>query len=144
MIATLLGADLFKQGMNLYFDRHDGQAVTIEDFVACFAEVSKRDLTQFSLWYHQAGTPLVSVSTAYDAARPDIDALSRADGAADAGPECQGADVYSLRIGLLLEDGSEAKVAAVSGAEMTGDVLHLVDRTQTVVLSGIVSRRFFR
>ncbi len=54
MIATLLGKDGFKKGMDLYFDRHDGQAVTIEDFVKCFEDASGRDLSQFSLWYHQA------------------------------------------------------------------------------------------
>src|SRR6478736_497278 len=69
MIATLLGKETFKQGMDLYFDRHDGQAVTIEDFVRCFADVSGRDLAQFSLWYHQAGTPLVSASGSYNAAQ---------------------------------------------------------------------------
>ncbi|MGO6907468.1 M1 family aminopeptidase, partial [Rhizobium ruizarguesonis] len=68
MIATLLGKDGFKKGMDLYFDRHDGQAVTIEDFVKCFEDASGRDLTQFSLWYHQAGTPLVTASGSYDAA----------------------------------------------------------------------------
>lgn len=140
MIATLLGAELFKQGMDLYFDRHDGQAVTIEDFVACFAEVSKRDLTQFSLWYHQAGTPLVSVSTAYDAARQTLTLSLEQMVPPTPGQNAKEPMYIPLRIGLLLEDGSEAKVAAVSGAEMTGDVLHLVDRTQTVVLSGIVSR----
>jgi aminopeptidase N len=140
MIATLLGADLFKQGMDLYFDRHDGQAVTIEDFVACFAEVSKRDLTQFSLWYHQAGTPLVSVSTAYDAAKQTLTLSLEQMVPPTPGQNAKEPMYIPLRIGLLLEDGSEAKVAAVSGAEMTGDVLHLVDRTQTVVLSGIVSR----
>ena len=49
--------------MDLYFERHDGQAVTIEDFVQVLRGCSGRDLTQFSLWYHQAGTPLVSAST---------------------------------------------------------------------------------
>ncbi len=67
MIATLLGKDTFKKGMDLYFDRHDGQAVTIEDFVKCFEDASGRDLAQFSLWYHQAGTPLVTASGSYDA-----------------------------------------------------------------------------
>ncbi len=50
--------------MDLYFERHDGEAVTIEDFVKCFEDASGRDLTQFSLWYHQAGTPLRHASPA--------------------------------------------------------------------------------
>jgi len=140
MIATLLGADLFKQGMDLYFDRHDGQAVTIEDFVACFAEVSKRDFTQFSLWYHQAGTPLVSASTAYDAGKQTLTLSLEQMVPPTPGQSAKEPMYIPLRIGILLEDGSEAAVTTVTGAEMTGDVLHLVERTQTVVFSGIVSR----
>jgi aminopeptidase N len=140
MIATLLGAVLFKQGMDLYFERHDGQAVTIEDFVACFAEVSKRDLTQFSLWYHQAGTPLVSASTAYDAVKQTLMLSLEQMVPPTPGQSAKEPMYIPLRIGLLLEDGSEAAVSAVTGAEITGDVLHLVERTQTVIFNGITSR----
>lgn len=66
MIHTLLGADLFRKGSDLYFERHDGQAVTIDDFVAAMAEVSGRDFSQFMHWYRQAGTPQVKVSGDYD------------------------------------------------------------------------------
>ena len=66
MIHTLLGSEQFRRGSDLYFDRHDGQAVTIEDFVAAMAEVSGRDLSQFMLWYRQAGTPRVEVTGHYD------------------------------------------------------------------------------
>ncbi|VUD48775.1 Aminopeptidase N [Thalassocella blandensis] len=66
MIHTLLGKDLFRKGSDLYFSRHDGQAVTIEDFVAAMADASGRDFTQFMRWYKQAGTPVVKVSGAYD------------------------------------------------------------------------------
>lgn len=66
MIHTLLGPDLFRAGSDLYFSRHDGQAVTIEDFVAAMQEVSGRDFSQFRLWYKQAGTPELRVSDSYD------------------------------------------------------------------------------
>src|SRR5690606_9739765 len=66
MIHTLLGSEQFRRGSDLYFDRHDGQAVTIEDFVAAMAEVSGRDLSQFMHWYRQAGTPRVEVTGHYD------------------------------------------------------------------------------
>jgi aminopeptidase N len=66
MIRTVIGADAFRRGMDLYFERHDGQAVTIEDFIRCFAEVSEEDLAQFALWYHQAGTPNVAVTSSWD------------------------------------------------------------------------------
>ncbi|PDT40538.1 MULTISPECIES: aminopeptidase N [Sinorhizobium] len=140
MIATLLGRDLFKKGMDLYFDRHDGQAVTIEDFIACFEAAGGRDLTQFSLWYHQAGTPLITASGSYDAAK-QIYTLSLEQAVpATPGQSAKKPMHIPLRVGLLLEDGSEAKPAAVSGADVTGDVLHLTERKQTVVFAGIPTR----
>jgi aminopeptidase N len=66
MLNVLIGDAAFREGMDLYFDRYDGTAATIEDFIACFAETSKRDLTEFSRWYHQSGTPLVEVTGCYD------------------------------------------------------------------------------
>jgi aminopeptidase N len=66
MIHTLLGPELFRQGSDLYFARHDGEAATIEDFVGAMEEVSGRDLSQFTLWYSQAGTPELHVTDSYD------------------------------------------------------------------------------
>jgi len=66
MIHTLLGADGFRKGMDLYFQRHDGQAVTTEDFVKAMEDANGEDLTQFRLWYSQAGTPAVTVTGDYD------------------------------------------------------------------------------
>ncbi len=66
MLHTLLGQDGFRRGSDLYFERHDGQAVTCDDFVSAMQDANNIDLTQFRLWYSQAGTPKVSVSTAYD------------------------------------------------------------------------------
>ncbi len=67
MMHTLLGEDKFRQGCDLYFQRHDGQAVTIEDFTRAMEDASGIDLTQFQRWYSQAGTPRVTVSREYDA-----------------------------------------------------------------------------
>ncbi|MEP1472422.1 MAG: aminopeptidase N [Halieaceae bacterium] len=66
MIHTLLGAENFRAGSDLYFDRHDGQAVTCEDFVLAMEEASGVDLGQFRRWYSQAGTPVVTVRDHYD------------------------------------------------------------------------------
>ncbi len=68
MMATIVGRTAFRRGMDLYFARHDNQAVTIDDFVAAMADASGVDLTRFKLWYHQAGTPELTVSDAYDPA----------------------------------------------------------------------------
>jgi aminopeptidase N len=63
MIKVLLGPELFRNGMDLYFTRHDGEAATVEQFVQCFADVSGRDFRQFMRWYTQAGTPEPTDST---------------------------------------------------------------------------------
>jgi aminopeptidase N len=68
MYQTLFGRDGFRRGMDLYFERHDGQAVTCDDFRHAMADANQRDLAQFERWYSQAGTPRVTVRTAYDAA----------------------------------------------------------------------------
>src|SRR3569623_678763 len=68
MLKTLVGDQGFRAGMDLYFERFDGQAVTVEDFVGCFAETSGRDMDAFFRWYSQAGTPEVHIASAYDAA----------------------------------------------------------------------------
>jgi aminopeptidase N len=66
MQANLLGPERFRKATDLYFQRHDGQAVTTDDFVACMAEAGGRDLTQFKRWYSQAGTPELEVTASYD------------------------------------------------------------------------------
>ena len=66
MIHTLIGVDNFRKGMDLYFERHDGQAVTTGDFVQAMADASSVDLTQFKRWYEQAGTPVLEVTDTYE------------------------------------------------------------------------------
>ena len=73
MYQTLMGRDGFRKGMDLYFARHDGQAVSCDDFRAAMADASARDLAQFERWYSQAGTPRVKVQTKYDAAAQTFD-----------------------------------------------------------------------
>jgi aminopeptidase N len=69
MMATIIGREAFRRGMDLYFQRHDNDAVTIEDFVAAMADASGVNLDTFRTWYDQAGTPEVSVDDSYDPAR---------------------------------------------------------------------------
>jgi aminopeptidase N len=66
MIHTLLGPEAFRKGSDLYFERHDGQAVTCEDFICAMEDASGFDLKQFRNWYSQAGTPVLQVSDDYD------------------------------------------------------------------------------
>ncbi|MBY5406134.1 MULTISPECIES: aminopeptidase N [Rhizobium] len=140
MIATLLGKDGFKKGMDLYFDRHDGQAVTIEDFVKCFEDASGRDLSQFSLWYHQAGTPLVSASGSYDAAAGSFTLSLEQMIPATPGQPSKEPMHIPLSLALFGENGGKIEPTSVEGAEYAGGVLHLTGRTQTAVFHGIGSR----
>jgi len=67
MYQTMFGVDGFRKGMDLYFQRHDGQAVTTDDFAAAMADANNADLTEFMRWYEQAGTPVVKVKDHWDA-----------------------------------------------------------------------------
>ncbi|MCU7885427.1 MAG: aminopeptidase N [Candidatus Thiodiazotropha sp. (ex Lucinoma annulata)] len=66
MQANLLGPERYRRATDLYFERHDGQAVTTDDFIQCMEDAGDRDLKQFRLWYSQSGTPVVDVETDYD------------------------------------------------------------------------------
>ncbi|HKE47813.1 MAG TPA: aminopeptidase N [Rhodanobacteraceae bacterium] len=67
MLAVLLGGDGFRRGLDLYFERHDGKAVAVEDFLAALGDANSRDLSAWLGWYNQAGTPLLTVSGRHDA-----------------------------------------------------------------------------
>jgi aminopeptidase N len=73
MLKTLIGAEAFRAGMDLYFERWDGHATTVEEFIKCFAEASGEDLSEFFAWYEQAGTPRVSLKTTYKPERRELD-----------------------------------------------------------------------
>ncbi len=66
MLKTLVGDDAYARALNLYFDRHDGDAATIEDWLRVFEDATARDLGQFKLWYSEAGTPRLQVSEQWD------------------------------------------------------------------------------
>ena len=72
MYQTLLGRDGFRRGLDLYFERHDGQAVTCDDFLAAMADANNRNLGQFERWYRQVGTPTVRAATRFDAAAGEL------------------------------------------------------------------------
>jgi aminopeptidase N len=69
MLSTLVGPEGYRKATDLYFERHDGQAATVEDWVKCFEDSSGRDLKQFRLWYAQSGTPTIAARGEYDAAK---------------------------------------------------------------------------
>ncbi|MAT51735.1 MAG: aminopeptidase N, partial [Porticoccaceae bacterium] len=136
MIHTLLGPELFRKGTDLYFERHDGQAVTIEDFATCMAEVSGRDFTQFMNWYRQAGTPEVEVQGDYDQAAKTFTLTFRQ----SCGPTPEGKTkapyLIPVKMGLVAGEGDlPLFTEGVDGATET--VLEVTDREQRIVFRDV-------
>ncbi len=107
MMATIIGRENFRRGMDLYFARHDNQAVTIDDFAQAMQDASGVDLTQFKLWYHQAGTPQVTLSDGYDAASRRYTLTLTQHTPATPGQPDKKPLVIPVVMGLLDGDGSE-------------------------------------
>ncbi|MEQ1768858.1 MAG: aminopeptidase N [Devosia sp.] len=139
MLATLLGEANFRKGMDLYFERHDGDATTIEAFIKVFEDANGVDLQHFQQWYLQAGTPEVKVTDAYDAAtqtyRLTIDqATAPTPGQQDKQPM-----VLPIRFGLIGPNGSPMGWSSVSGD--VRDDLIVVDRASTTVeFNGVANK----
>jgi|GEM_PF-1631289 len=106
MLRTLVGADAYRTALDLYFERHDGQACTIEDWIKVFEDATSRDLSHFAKWYSQAGTPKVSVAESWDGTAMTLtvtQTTSPTPGQPDKAPL-----VIPLSTALLWPDGSEA------------------------------------
>ncbi len=110
MLHTLLGADGFRKGCDLYFARHDGQAVTCEDFVTAMEAANGVELKQFRLWYSQAGTPVLNVSQKYDADSQTLQ-LSIQQSCPATPNQAQKLPMHiPVKLGLLAADGSAAEI----------------------------------
>ena len=140
MLRTLLGPDSFRRGMNLYFERHDGEAATVEDFLAAFADSSEVELSQFKLWYSQAGTPEIVAKGSYDpASRRYALTLAQSTPATPGQPNKRPLHI-PVRFGLVGPNGGDLSFDGASGAEITGDVIHLTRASQTIIFQGVSER----
>ncbi len=101
LLHARLGEDGFRKGMDLYFARHDGQAVTIEDFLAAHGDANGVDTSGILRWYSQAGTPLVELTDSYSDGRYRLHARQRVPKRPDAAPV-----LIPIRLSLLASDGS--------------------------------------
>lgn len=130
MYHTLLGNDGFRRGMDLYFQRHDGQAVTCDDFLAAMADANGRDLQQFSQWYAVAGTPELTVSDAYDAASRSYTLTVQQRIPDTPGQQDKPPMHLPLALGLLDSTGAEIplKPDADTAALLQGSVAELLER----------------
>ncbi|WP_455477341.1 aminopeptidase N [Bartonella sp. B41] len=130
MVRTILGSSLFRKGMDLYFQRHDGKACTIEDFISCFAEVSGRDFSQFMLWYEQAGTPHVEIDTHYSDGVLTVHAKQHIP--ATPQQNVKKPMVIPISFGLLGHNGES--LTYETDAEIQSNIMLLSKETQTFTL----------
>lgn len=143
MLRTLIGRDTFRRGLDRYFERFDGQAVTVDDLLAVMAEVSGRDLAQFQRWYSQAGTPRVRVATEFDAESGTLRITAQQSTpptAEQAEPAEQGEKLpllIPIRMALLDADG-HAMTARMEGQVSAREwVLELSAAEQSFTLYGL-------
>ena len=140
MLQTVLGREGFRAGMDLYFQRHDGDAATIEDFIACFEHATGRDLSQFALWYHQAGTPTVTVQHRYDPEAERL-TLSLKQDIPETPDKLPKQPMHiPVAFGLVGPDGQDLSFASSQGAEIDENVLQLTSATAEVVFEGVRAR----
>lgn len=142
MLHTLIGAEAFRKGMDLYFSRHDGQAVTCDDFVCAMADASGRDLLQFKRWYAQAGTPHLQIDQSWnqDAGQFQLTVSQHTDPT----PGQPVKDPFHLPIllGLLDEKGHDLADTAEAQYQRRGAsfLLELTEQRQTFLFNNLPAR----
>lgn len=137
MLYTLLGPDQFRAGSDLYFDRHDGQAVTTEDFVAAMEDVSGRDLTQFKRWYDQAGTPEVAVKADYNQETKQYRLSFQQSCPPSPGQSEKKPFVIPISMGLIDSNGSPMPLSPADGE--TAYLFELIDEKESIEFEGVES-----
>ncbi len=140
MIHTLLGAETFRKGSDIYFAENDGTAATIDDFISAMSKASGKDFTQFMTWYRQAGTPVLNVADNYDAENQKY-TLTFTQSCPDT-PEAKSEDkkpyLIPVRLGLLGESGPlplEVNDLGISG--VTDTVVEITESTQCIEFSNV-------
>ncbi|WP_341234328.1 aminopeptidase N [uncultured Sulfitobacter sp.] len=137
MLKSLVGDKAYSDALDLYFDRHDGQACTIEDWLKVFEDTTGRDLTQFKRWYSQAGTPRLSVTEDWDHGKLTLNFKQHTPPSA-ATPDPQ-PHVLPIAVGLIDQDGDEVEptvVLEMTQAEQSFVFDNLGTRPITSVLRG--------
>ena len=142
MIRTLIGKDAFRRGMDLYFARHDGQAVTCDDFVAAMADAAGFDFAPFMTWYRQAGTPKVGAQGNYDTAARRYTLTLTQSCAPSPGQAEKAPYLIPVAVGLVDPRGNDMDLGGgVEAGLDTGTstrILHLSQREQVFVFENIV------
>lgn len=138
MLATLLGKRGFRKGMDLFFVRHDGEACTVEQFIACFEEACKTDLSHFAKWYGQAGTPTVTADLRYNAKRQQATLTLEQLHRPSPGQGRKTPLAIPVRVGLLGKDGNDLPLSvADEDAPFDKDVVRLAAKSCEIVFDNI-------
>jgi aminopeptidase N len=142
MLHTLIGEDAFQRGMEIYFARHDGQAVTCEDFVAAMEAASGRDLDKFRLWYSQAGTPRLAVRGEHDPAKGRYTLTVRQSTPPTPGQADKKPLHIPLAMALLDRAGREVplQLEGEEAAKGTSRVLEVTEAEQRFTFTGVPER----
>ncbi len=142
MVRTLLGTEGFRKGSDLYFERHDGQAVTTDDFIKAMEDANGVDFTQFKRWYSQAGTPRLEVSEAYDAAAQTYSLTFRQSCPQTPDKAEKLPFVIPVELGLLDAAGNDLplQLAGEDAAQGSSRVLSVTEAEQTFTFQGIQSK----
>lgn len=140
MIQTLLGREAFRRGMDLYFERHDGDAATVEEFITCFENASGTSLAQFRLWYSQAGTPELVCALRYDKTKKKAElSVEQALPPTPGQPHKKPLHI-PLKLGLLGGNGHDVPLKLESGEELHDGVLPITKRKQTFRFTDVPTR----
>ncbi len=137
MLHTLLGADGFRKGSDLYFQRHDGQAVTCDDFVSAMEDANGKDLAQFRRWYSQAGTPELAVEQRFDAELGQLHLTIKQHSPDTPGQSDKPPLYIPVKVGLLTPQGRIAPVQMEGQLPVEEIILELTGREQTFLFSGL-------
>jgi aminopeptidase N len=146
MLKILIDDKHFAEAMTLYFDRFDGTAATIEDFISCFAEASKRDMTQFMRWYEQAGTPLVTLEGAWNARNHCFTLTCTQHTAPTPHQDVKEPFVIPMSLGLMNRDGKAFTLIPADATdtsmmdECRRGVFELKDKQRILTFASIPSR----
>ena len=128
-LQTLVGVEGFRRGMALYFRRHDGQAVTCDDFVAAIGDANGKDLTQFRRWYAQSGTPRVGATGIYDAVKRTYELTLSQSTSPTPGQATKEPFHIPVAVGLLAADGRDLPLQ-LDGESRPGATTRVLDLTQ--------------
>ena len=142
MLRTLLGPQDFRKATDLYFERHDGEATTVEAFARSFEDATKIDLGQFRLWWSQSGTPELDVETQYDAAAQTFHLTIRQSCPPTPGQTDKKPFHIPVRIGLVGADGGDLplQLEGENAAGETTRVLGLTCETQSFTFVNVTER----